>query len=348
MEQEKILSIENLVIKFKLRGQTLTAIRDISLDLYKGESLAIVGESGSGKSVLVKSIMGLLDKNGYIAGGQIHFDGHDLSKFKTEADWRKVRGKKIAMVTQDPMTSLNPLKTIGKQIEESVVLHQGLKGNEAYEKTLQLLRDVGIHDVARRYKQYPHEFSGGMRQRIVIAIAVACNPQILICDEPTTALDVTIQAQILQLLTNLQEKYLLSTIYITHDLGVVAKVADRIAVMYAGDIIEVGQTEEVFFNAKHPYTWALISSLPQLGNKGEELYSIKGTPPNLFKEIKGDAFAPRNQYALKIDFVERPPFFKVTDTHFARTWLLDPKAPKVEPPEVLQAFFAEGRQYAND
>lgn len=348
MEQEKILSIENLVIKFKLRGQTLTAIRDISLDLYKGESLAIVGESGSGKSVLVKSIMGLLDKNGYIAGGQIHFDGHDLSKFKTEADWLKVRGKKIAMVTQDPMTSLNPLKTIGKQIEESVVLHQGLKGNEAYEKTLQLLRDVGIHDVARRYKQYPHEFSGGMRQRIVIAIAVACNPQILICDEPTTALDVTIQAQILQLLTNLQEKYLLTTIYITHDLGVVAKVADRIAVMYAGDIIEVGQTEEVFFNAKHPYTWALISSLPQLGNKGEELYSIKGTPPNLFKEIKGDAFAPRNQYALKIDFVERPPFFKVTDTHFARTWLLDPKAPKVDPPEVLQAFFAEGRQYAND
>jgi len=348
MEQEKILSIENLVIKFKLRGQTLTAIRDISLNLYKGESLAIVGESGSGKSVLVKSIMGLLDKNGYIADGQIHFDGHDLSKFKTEADWLKVRGKKIAMVTQDPMTSLNPLKTIGKQIEESVVLHQGLKGNEAYEKTLQLLRDVGIHDVARRYKQYPHEFSGGMRQRIVIAIAVACNPQILICDEPTTALDVTIQAQILQLLTNLQEKYLLSTIYITHDLGVVAKVADRIAVMYAGDIIEVGQTEEVFFDAKHPYTWALISSLPQLGNKGEELYSIKGTPPNLFKEIKGDAFAPRNQYALKIDFVERPPFFKVTDTHYARTWLLDPKAPKVEPPEVLQAFFAEGRQYAND
>lgn len=348
MEQEKILSIENLVIKFKLRGQTLTAIRDISLDLYKGESLAIVGESGSGKSVLVKSIMGLLDKNGYIADGQIHFDGHDLSKFKTEADWLKVRGKKIAMVTQDPMTSLNPLKTIGKQIEESVVLHQGLKGNEAYEKTLQLLRDVGIHDVARRYKQYPHEFSGGMRQRIVIAIAVACNPQILICDEPTTALDVTIQAQILQLLTNLQEKYLLTTIYITHDLGVVAKVADRIAVMYAGDIIEVGQTEEVFFDAKHPYTWALISSLPQLGNKGEELYSIKGTPPNLFKEIKGDAFAPRNRYALKIDFVERPPFFKVTDTHYARTWLLDPKAPIVEPPEVLQAFFAEGRQYAND
>ncbi|WP_274307413.1 ABC transporter ATP-binding protein [Solibacillus daqui] len=348
MEREKILSIENLVIKFKLRGQTLTAIRDISLDLYKGESLAIVGESGSGKSVLVKSIMGLLDKNGYIDSGKILYDGHDLAQFKTEADWLKIRGKKIAMVTQDPMTSLNPLKTIGKQIEESVVLHQGLKGKAAYETTLQLLRDVGIHDVERRYKQFPHEFSGGMRQRIVIAIAVACNPQILICDEPTTALDVTIQAQILQLLTTLQEKYLLTTIYITHDLGVVAKVADRIAVMYAGDIIEVGQTNEVFFNAKHPYTWALISSLPQLGVKGEELYSIKGTPPNLFKEIKGDAFAPRNQYALKIDFVERPPFFQVTDSHFARTWLLDPKAPKVEPPEVLQAFFEEGRRYMHE
>lgn len=348
MEQQKVLSLENLVIKFKLRGQTLTAIRDISLDLYKGESLAIVGESGSGKSVLVKSIMGLLDKNGFIDSGKITYDGHDLSKFKTEKEWLKIRGKKIAMVTQDPMTSLNPLKTIGKQIEESVLLHQGLKGKAAYEKTLQLLRDVGIYEVERRYKQFPHEFSGGMRQRIVIAIAVACNPQILICDEPTTALDVTIQAQILQLLTNLQQKYGLSTIYITHDLGVVAKVADRIAVMYAGDIIEVGRTNEVFFDAKHPYTWALISSLPQLGVKGEELYSIKGTPPNLFKEIKGDAFAPRNQYALKIDFVERPPFFKVTDTHFARTWLLDPKAPKVDPPEVLQAFFEEGRRYANE
>jgi oligopeptide transport system ATP-binding protein len=348
MEREKVLSIENLVIKFKLRGQILTAIRDISLALYKGESLAIVGESGSGKSVLVKSIMGLLDKNGYIDSGEILYDGHDLSQFKTEKDWLKVRGKKIAMVTQDPMTSLNPLKTIGKQIEESVVLHQGLKGKQAYEKTLQLLRDVGIYDVERRYKQFPHEFSGGMRQRIVIAIAIACDPQILICDEPTTALDVTIQAQILQLLTNLQEKYGLSTIYITHDLGVVAKVADRIAVMYAGDIIEVGKTDEVFFNAKHPYTWALISSLPQLGVKGEELYSIKGTPPNLFKEIKGDAFAPRNQYALKIDFVERPPFFKVSDTHYARTWLLDPKAPKVDPPEVLQAFFEEGSRYAHD
>lgn len=346
--KSRILSIQNLIIQFKLRGQVLTAIRDISLDLYKGESLAIVGESGSGKSVLVKSIIGLLEKNGLVAQGRILYKEDDLTKFETEKDWLKIRGKEIAMVTQDPMTSLNPLKTIGKQIEECVVLHQKLKGKEAYQRTLQLLKDVGIHDVEKRYKQYPHEFSGGMRQRIVIAIAIACNPKILICDEPTTALDVTIQAQILQLLKNLQEKYGLTTIYITHDLGVVAKVADRIAVMYAGDIIEVGQTHEIFFNGKHPYTWALLSSLPQLGAKGEELYSIKGTPPNLFKEIKGDAFAPRNPYALKIDFEERPPFFKVSETHFAKTWLLHPNAPKVELPQNLQAFFEEGRRFAHE
>ncbi|MFC9541100.1 ABC transporter ATP-binding protein [Lysinibacillus sp. NPDC056959] len=343
-----ILTIRNLVIKFTLRGRVLTAIRNISLDLYRGESLAIVGESGSGKSVLMKSIVGLLDKNGHIDQGQILYNDQDLAQYRTEREWLSIRGKEVAMVTQDPMTSLNPLKTIGKQIEECVHLHQRLKGKAAYEETLKLLKDVGIHDVEKRYKQYPHEFSGGMRQRIVIAIALACKPEILICDEPTTALDVTIQAQILQLLKNLQQKYGLTTVYITHDLGVVAKVADRIAVMYAGDIIEVGKTHEIFFNGKHPYTWALISSLPQLGSKGQQLYSIKGTPPNLFQEIKGDAFAPRNQYALKIDFMERPPFFQVSDTHFARTWLLDPLAPKVKPPEALQAFFAEGRRYAHE
>lgn len=344
----RILTIENLVITFTLRGQVLTAIRGISLDLYKGESLAIVGESGSGKSVLMKSIMGLLDKNGSIPQGQIIYNGMDLALFNTEQQWLTIRGKEIAIVTQDPMTSLNPLKTIGKQIEECVVLHQGLKGKAAYTETLKLLTDVGIGDVEKRYKQYPHEFSGGMRQRIVIAIALACKPKILICDEPTTALDVTIQAQILQLLKSLQQKYSLTIVYITHDLGVVAKVADRIAVMYAGDILEVGRTHEVFFNGKHPYTWALLSSLPQLGLKGQPLYSIKGTPPNLFKKIKGDAFAPRNPFALKIDYEVRPPFFQVSDTHFARTWLLDPHAPKVEPPAALQAFFEEGRQYANE
>jgi len=335
-EQKKILSVKDLVIKFKLRGRTLTAIREASLDIYEGESLAIVGESGSGKSVFTKSFMGLLDGNGWIDGGSIVYDGEDLAKFKTENDWIKIRGKKIAMVFQDPMTSLNPLKTIGKQVQEAVELHQGLKGTEAKKVVIDILEDVGIPEAERRYKQYPHEFSGGMRQRVVIAIAVACKPKILICDEPTTALDVTIQAQILGLLKNLKKKYNLTTVYITHDLGVVANVADRIAVMYAGDIIEIGNCEEVFYNGQHPYTWALLSSLPQLGIKGEPLHSIKGTPPNLFNEVKGDAFAPRNPKSLKIDFVERPPYFDISPTHKAKTWLLDPRAPKVEPPESLK------------
>lgn len=333
---EVILSAEDVVIKFNLRGQELTAIRGASLDLHKGESLAIVGESGSGKSVFTKSFMGLLDANGRIESGKIMYKNQDMARYKTEDDWIKIRGKEIAMVFQDPMTSLNPLKTVGKQVQESIELHQSLKGEEARRLTIEILNDVGITDPERRYRQYPHEFSGGMRQRVVIAIAVACNPNILICDEPTTALDVTIQAQILQLLKNLQQKYDLTIIYITHDLGVVANVADRIAVMYAGDIVELGTAEEVFFDPKHPYTWALLSSLPQLGIKGEPLYSIKGTPPNLFKEIVGDAFAPRNPRALKIDFEQRPPYFEVSPTHKARTWLLDPRAPKVEPPLMIQ------------
>lgn len=335
MEQEVILSVKNLHVKFDLRGKTLNAIRGISLDLYKNESLAIVGESGSGKSVLVKTFMGLLDANEKITDGQIIYEGKDLTKFKTEKEWLTVRGKKIAMVLQDPMTSLNPLKTIGYQICEAIELHQGLKGAEAKAQVAKILQDVGITEPEMRMKQYPHEFSGGMRQRVVIAIAVACKPKILICDEPTTALDVTIQAQILNLLKDLKVKYNLTTIYITHDLGVVANVADRIAVLYAGDIVEIGTCEEVFYNPRHPYTWALLSSLPQLGIKGENLYSIKGTPPNLFTDIKGDAFAPRNPHALKIDFVKRPPYFDVSPTHKARTWLLDPRAPKVEPPKIL-------------
>lgn len=338
-----VLSAENVVIKFRLRGRVLTAIREISLNLYEGESLAIVGESGSGKSVFTKSFIGLLDGNGWIDSGIIKYKDHELSKFKTEKDWLKIRGKEIAMVFQDPMTSLNPLKTVGRQIQEAVELHQGLKGERAKGATLEILRDVGISDPEVRYKQYPHEFSGGMRQRVVIAISVACKPKILICDEPTTALDVTIQAQILQLLKNLQEKYKLTIIYITHDLGVVAKVADRVAVMYAGDIVEIGMTEEIFYNPQHPYTWALLSSLPQLGVKGEHLYSISGTPPNLFNEVKGDAFAPRNPKALKIDFVERPPYFEVSSTHKARTWLLDPRAPKVEPPEAISTMRKQWR-----
>lgn len=335
-DSEIILSVKELVVKFKLRGKVLTAIRGASLDLYEGESLAIVGESGSGKSVFTKTFMGLLDANGWIDSGNIIYSGKDIAAFNKENDWVKIRGKQIAMVFQDPMTSLNPLKTIGKQVQEAVELHQGLIKEDAKKAVIEILNDVGIPNPEKRYRQYPHEFSGGMRQRVVIAIAVACKPKILICDEPTTALDVTIQAQILNLLKTLKRKYNLTTIYITHDLGVVANVSDRIAVMYAGDIVEIGTSEEVFYNPQHPYTWALLSSLPQLGVKGEPLHSIKGTPPNLFLEIEGDAFAPRNPKALKIDFVERPPYFTVSPTHKAKTWLLDPRSPKVEPPESIK------------
>ena len=341
---ETILSVKDLEVQFNLRGQTLTAIRGISLDLHKGESLAIVGESGSGKSVFTKTFMGMLDKNGNITAGEILFKGMDLAKFTKEKDWLKVRGREIAMVFQDPMTSLNPLKTVGKQIQEALEMHQGLRGNAAKEKTVEILADVGIPEPERRYKQYPHEFSGGMRQRAVIATAIACNPEILICDEPTTALDVTIQAQIIELLRSLQKKHNLTIVYITHDLGVVAKVASRIAVMYAGDIIEIGTCDEIFYNAKHPYTWALLSSLPQLGIKGEPLYSIKGTPPNLFKEIQGDAFAPRNPQVLNIDFLIRPPYFEVSPTHYAKTWLLDPRSPKVEPPETIKRMMEKWKE----
>jgi len=245
-------------------------------------------------------------------------------------------------VLQDPMTSLNPLKTIGRQIAEALELHQGMKGDAAKKRTQEILLDVGIQEPQRRMKQYPHQFSGGMRQRVVIAIAAACQPEILICDEPTTALDVTIQAQILDLIRELIRKYKLTCIYITHDLGVVANVADRIAVMYAGDIVEIGTSEEIFFSPRHPYTWALLSSLPQLGIKGEDLFSIRGTPPNLFQTITGDAFAPRNPQALNIDFKERPPYFDVSPTHKVRSWLMDQRAPEVKPPAVLSRISREG------
>ena len=348
MEQnDRILSVQDLQVKFDLRGRVLHAIRGVDLELYRGEVLAIVGESGSGKSVFTKSFMGLLDANGSITGGTMDYyptpgaEPVRLSCLKEEKDWLRIRGREIAMVMQDPMTSLNPLKTIGEQITEAVCLHQGLKGAAAREKTLEYLRDVGIRDPEQRFRQYPHEFSGGMRQRVVIAIALACSPRILICDEPTTALDVTIQAQILQLLKEMRQKYHLTIVMITHDLGVVANIADRVAVMYAGDIVEIGTADEIYYDPRHPYTWALLSSMPQMGVKGQDLFNILGTPPNLFAEIRGDAFAPRNPQALKIDFVKRPPYFSVTPTHKAKTWLLDPRAPQVEPPAAVKLLRKE-------
>jgi oligopeptide transport system ATP-binding protein len=331
---ENILEVKDLEINFKTYSGDVQAIRKVNFDLKQGETLAIVGESGSGKSVTVRTIMRLLANNADVKGGEILFNGEDLLK-KSEKEMQGIRGKDIAMIFQDPMTSLNPVMKIGKQIAEPIIIHQNKSKKEAYERAEELLTLVGIPNASERMNQYPHQFSGGQRQRIVIAIALACNPRILIADEPTTALDVTIQAQILELMKELQEKIDTSIIFITHDLGVVANVADRVAVMYAGKIVEYGDVDEIFFNPQHPYTWGLIGSMPTLDTKGK-LVSIPGTPPDLLDPPKGDAFALRSDYAMEIDYEMQPPMFKVSDTHSAATWLFHPDAPRVEAPAEIQ------------
>ncbi|MBI9011228.1 MAG: ABC transporter ATP-binding protein [Clostridiales bacterium] len=330
--RKKVLEVKDLAISFKTQHGILHAIRGVSFDLYKGETLAIVGESGSGKSVSAKTILGLLAGNSIYENGEILYDGLDLTQVDEEA-MHNIRGSKISMIFQDPMSSLNPIQTVGKQIAEALICKLGMPKAMAKERVIELLTRVGISEPEKRYKQYPHQFSGGMRQRIVIAIALANDAEILICDEPTTSLDVTIQGQILELINELKLSRDLSIIFITHDLGVVANVADRIAVMYAGKIVEYGETDEIFYDPRHPYTWALLSSMPNLATS-KHLDAISGTPPNMIFPPKGDAFAPRNKYAMKIDFEEQPPMFKVTDTHYAATWLLHPDAPKVELPEA--------------
>lgn len=335
-QEENILEVRNLNVSFRVRGREIEAIHDISLDLKKHETLAIVGESGSGKSVLIKTFTGMLEQNGRISHGTVAYKDQHLNELKTNKQWDKIRGKEIATIFQDPMTSLDPIHTIGSQISEVIIKHQGKSKKEAKKLAIELMERTGIPNAAQRYNEYPFEYSGGMRQRIVIAIALACRPEILVCDEPTTALDVTIQAQILDLIKELQEEYHFTIIFITHDLGVVASIANRIAVMYSGKIVEIGTSEEIFYDSRHPYTWSLLSSLPQLAKKGEELKSIPGTPPSLYKKIVGDAFAPRNRYAMSVDFKADPPMFKVTDTHYAKTWLLDKRAPRVEKPEQIQ------------
>ena len=337
---EPIVQVRDLEVQFSVRNRILTAIRKISLDIYKGETIAIVGESASGKSVFTKCLTGMLEENGHISGGSIMYAGVDLAQIHSIPNWLKVRGSRIATIFQDPMTSLNPLLRIGSQISEVLMLHRGMSKEQAKEEAISLLTKVGIKDADKRFNDYPFQYSGGMRQRVVIAIALACAPDILICDEPTTALDVTIQAQILNLIIELKKEYGFTVVFITHDLGVVAEIADRVAVMYAGQIVEYGTANDIFYDAKHPYTWSLLSSLPQLGEKGENLYSIIGTPPSLFNKIEGDAFAPRNPYALEIDFVKEPPMFKVSETHYAKTWLLDPRAPKAERPKILDEISA--------
>lgn len=467
-EKEIVLSVRNLGISFKTDHGRVKAVRGVAFDLYKGETLCIVGESGSGKSVTNKTIMGILPKTARIDSGSIIYEGEDLTKV-SEDEFHRIRGTKIGMIFQDPLSSLNPIMKIGKQITEVMIINGNKikklyhdltneefiryknnkrllalhkielqdtievekkakkedkdkihlenikKAKELYskqkedlkvviakdkkdykiaakaasvkvkevkkelwknhknkvseimkkkypsfkafytefirerrryvgevrvsrkaakKKALQIMAEVGIPDPERRFKQYPFEFSGGMRQRIVIAIALTANPDVLICDEPTTALDVTIQAQILELINRLKRNRHMSVIFITHDLGVVANMADRVAVMYAGKIVEYGTAEEVFYKPAHPYTWALLSSIPDIDSK-EKLEAIPGTPPNMVNPPKGDAFALRSRYALNIDFKEEPPMFKLNDNHFAATWLLDERSPEVNPPKIV-------------
>ena len=345
--EKNILTVKDLDITFRTNAGNVHAIRGVNFDLPLGKTVALVGESGSGKSVTMKAVTGLLDSNAVINSGKIIYDGATDLLTLTKKDLRqKINGQQIAMVFQDPMTSLDPTMTIGDQITEGMFLHKKISKSEARQKAVELLNLVGIAEAEKRMKNYPHQLSGGMRQRVVIAIALSCEPKILICDEPTTALDVTIQARILDLIKDIQEKMGLSVIYITHDLGVVAKVADYVNVMYAGKIIEVGTVEEIFYDPRHPYTWGLLSAMPDLETDDDRLYSIPGSPPNLLHEPEGDAFAARNKFAMRVDELEEPPMFKISETHFAATWLLHPDAPKVELPPELKSRLMRSRKAA--
>lgn len=329
MNKDTVLDVKHLSVSFFTREGEVQAVRDVSFSLHKGEVLAIVGESGCGKSVLCKSIMKLLPSTARIKQGSIHVCGQDITACK-EREMCKLRGKIFSMVFQDPMAVLNPTMTIRTQIEEAIRIHRPQLGNvERVEKVVELMQLVGIENARERMALYPHNFSGGMRQRIVMAIALAADPSVLFADEPTTALDVTIQAQILDLFKSIQKKKGMATVFVSHDLGVVARVADRVAVMYAGKIVEIGTAEEIFYDPKHPYTWGLLQSLPVLSRGKEWLQTIPGMPPSLLYPPRGDAFACRNRYALQIDYEEEPPMFKVSDTHYAATWLLDERAPKI-------------------
>lgn len=378
-KREMILKIRDLDISFKTDNGEVKAVRGMDLNLHRGETIAIVGESGSGKSVTTKAIMGILASNGTINHGTIEYTYYDFKgdRFKEaqemakhgriDPEWvrpdemktvditkldqkfiqKEIRGRRIAMVFQDPMTSLDPTMTIGKQVMEAMLFHYNTPKEEAWKKAVELLELVGITNPEKRMKSYPHQLSGGMRQRVVIAIALSCDPEILICDEPTTALDVTIQAKILELIKDIQEKKGLSVIYITHDLGVVAKVADYVNVMYAGRIIENGTVNDIFYEPMHPYTWGLLASMPDLDSNDDELFTIPGTPPNLLYDIPGDAFAPRNRYALNIDEKIAPPMFKMSKTHRVATWLAAPQAPKVEMTPSLKKRIERMKKEAN-
>ncbi len=330
---KKILEIKDLAVSFETYGADVQAVRGVSIELYEKETLAIVGESGSGKSVTAYSIMGLIPMPpGKYVGGSILFNGEDLTQ-KSEKQMQNIRGKEISMIFQDPMTSINPTMMIGKQIAEGLIKHQNMSKKEAQQRSLELLKLVGIPNPEKRINQYPHQYSGGMRQRAMIAIALACNPKILIADEPTTALDVTIQAQILELMRDLQNKIGTAIILITHDLGVVANTASRVAVMYGGKIVETGNVDEIFYNPKHPYTWGLLSSMPKLDSREEELQVIPGSPPDLADPPKGCPFVTRCPYAMKVCKNHMPEYTSLSETQRTACWLLDERALKVKIPE---------------
>lgn len=345
---EKILEVSDLKVSFHTFAGEVQAVRGVNFHVNKGETLAIVGESGSGKSVTTQAVTRLIPMPpGEIKGGEILFEGEDIVK-KTNSQMEKMRGKDIAVIFQDPMTSLNPTMKVGRQIMEGMLKHRKVSKADAKKRVIELLDLVGIPYPERRFNQYPHEFSGGMRQRAMIAVALASDPKLLIADEPTTALDVTIQAQILELLKDIQKKTNTSIVFITHDLGVVANVADRVAVMYGGKIVETGTVDEVFYNPKHPYTWGLLSSMPSLDTDEGQLQAIPGSPPDLTDPPKGDPFAARNPYAMKVDFEMEPPMFQITDTHYAATWLLHENAPHVEPPEVVKKRIEQFKEKAGE
>ena len=334
--QEKVLEVKDLYVSFDTYVGEVQAVRGVTFHLNRGEAIAIVGESGCGKSVTAQAIMRLIVMPpGRIKSGSIMFEGTDLTKCK-ERKMESIRGSEIGMIFQDPMTSLNPTMVVGEQIVEGLMQHQKIKKGEAMKKAAEMLRMVGIPNVEKRLKQYPYEFSGGMRQRVMIAIALACNPKLLIADEPTTALDVTIQAQILDLMRDLKEKLDTSIILITHDLGVVAGIAERVIVMYAGKVVESGLLNDVYYNSKHPYTWGLLQSVPRLdSSRKEELIPIKGIPPDLFAPPKGCAFAARCKYAMEVCTIYQPPEMDIGEYHKASCWLNHSNSPKTETPSYL-------------
>lgn len=337
---ETVLEVKNLSVSFDTKKGEVEAVRDVTFSVKKGEVLAVVGESGCGKTVMSQSVLKLLPRNSRIKSGQILVEGTDITNYK-EKEMQRLRGTTLSMVFQDPMMTLNPTIPVGVQITEAILQHEKVSREEAKQRAIEMLQLVGIEDAAQRYRLQPHYFSGGMRQRCVLAIALALKPKLLFADEPTTALDVTVQSKILNLLLDLKEELGLSIIFITHDLSVAAKIADRVAVMYAGKIVEIGKAEEVFYNPQHPYTWGLLSSLPSLAKRGEQLKCITGMPPSLLHPPAGDAFARRNPYTMEIDYKEMPPMFEITPTHYAATWLLDKRAPKIARPQILKHYQGE-------